>query len=102
MFFCPSHQPIFELFKKQLPAPPEGLDWKSLKIKMGYCVYKNSINISGAEYGNRNTDSSLEVSNAKIYLQYGLRRKCNAFYDNLQQICSWESRTGKGAKTLPP
>lgn len=55
---------------------------------MCYCVYKNCINISGAEYGNKNTDNSLEVSYAEIYVQHGLRRECNAFYNNLQQICS--------------
>lgn len=66
-------------------STPEGLDCKSLKKKINCCVYKNCIISSAAEYGNRDTDNNLKVSNAaKIYLQHGLRRKCNAFYDNLQ------------------
>lgn len=44
-------------------STPEGLDCKSLK-KINCCVYKNCINSSAAEYGNRDTDNNLEVSNA--------------------------------------
>lgn len=54
---------------KSLKKPATSTPTGRVQKELGYViVFAKTINISGAEYGNKNTDNSLEVSKAEIYV----------------------------------